>query len=70
MKENVVLDGEIVVLNDIGAPEFQLLQHYEENTHRPIQYYVFDLLFLEGKNTCSLPLIQRKELLEKYLKKN
>ena len=70
IKEKCVLDGEIVVLNDKGQPEFQLLQHYEDNTHRPIQYYVFDLLSLNGNDTCSLPLIERKELLKKIIKKN
>jgi len=70
IKENCVLDGEIVVLNDEGKPEFQLLQHYEENTHRPIQYYVFDLLSLDGHDTCALPLIERKELLKKLIKKS
>jgi len=34
IKEKCVLDGEIVVLNDKGQPEFQLLQHYEDtHTH-------------------------------------
>jgi bifunctional non-homologous end joining protein LigD len=70
IKGNAVLDGEICVLNDEGHPEFQLLQHYEENRHRPIQYYVFDLLSLDGHDTTSLPLIERKELLKKFLVKN
>ena len=70
IKADAVLDGEIVVLNDNGVPEFQLLQHYENNTHRPIHYYVFDILFLNGHNTCGLPLIKRKELLQNIIKKN
>ncbi len=48
IKADAVLDGEIVVLNDEGKPDFQLLQHYSENRHRPIQYYIFDLLELNG----------------------
>lgn len=66
----VVLDGEIVVLNDEGRPEFQLLQHYENNTHRPLQYYTFDLLSLNDHDTCELPLLERKELLEKVIPQN
>lgn len=69
-KINAVLDGEIVVLNDEGHPEFQLLQHYEENTHRPIQFYVFDILFENGKNLCGLPLVERKKILNKILPAN
>ena len=34
IKQDVVLDGEIVVLNDEGHPSFQFLQHYSENTDR------------------------------------
>jgi bifunctional non-homologous end joining protein LigD len=64
---DAVLDGEIVVLADDGRPDFQFLQHYSENQDRPIQYYVFDLLELNGKDTTSLPLIDRKELLKKII---
>lgn len=67
IKENVVLDGEIVVLNDEGKPDFQFLQHYSENQNRPIQYCIFDLLELNGKDTKVLPLMDRKELLKKIV---
>ena len=65
-----ILDGEIVVLNDEGKPDFQLLQHYSENQNRPIQYHIFDLLSLRGNETISLPLIERKELLRKIIPEN
>ena len=61
--DKVVLDGEIVVLNEHGQPEFQLLQHYDNNREKPIIYYVFDILSFNGKNTCDLPLIERKKIL-------
>ena len=67
IKEEVVLDGEIVVLNDDGKPDFQFLQHYSENQNRPIQYCVFDLLELNGKDTTKLPLSDRKELLKEII---
>lgn len=70
IKSNAVIDGEIVVLNDEGKPDFQLLQHYSENQHRPIQYYVFDLLKLNDQDTTELPLIDRKELLQELLPVN
>ena len=70
IKTNAVIDGEIVVLNDEGHPEFQLLQHYEENTHRPIQFYAFDVLKLKGQDTTQIPLIERKELLQGIIPKN
>lgn len=67
VKADAIMDGEIVVLNDDGKPDFQFLQHYSENQDRPIQYYVFDLLRLNGKDTTSLPLIDRKELLKQII---
>jgi bifunctional non-homologous end joining protein LigD len=70
IRTEAVLDGEIIVLNDKGLPEFQLLQHYDENRHRPIQFYVFDILSLKGKSTCDLPLVERKKLLEGLIPKN
>lgn len=70
IKEDVVIDGEIVVLNDKGKPEFQLIQHYGENPDHPIQYYIFDLLKLNGHDTTSLSLVERKELLQKIIPEN
>ena len=70
IKQDAVLDGEIVVLNDEGKPDFQLLQHYSENQDRPIQYNIIDLIELNGKVTTSLPLIERKELLQKIIPVN
>ena len=67
---DAILDGEIVVLNEEGKPDFQLLQHYSENHHRPIQYYIFDLLELNGKDTTGLSLIERKELLQRIIPEN
>lgn len=67
---NAVLDGEVVVMNAEGNPSFQLLQHYGNDPDHPIHYYVFDVLRINGKNTTQLPLVERKRLLKKLLKKN
>ncbi|MEO6683742.1 MAG: DNA ligase D [Ginsengibacter sp.] len=67
---DAVLDGEIIVLDEKGLPNFQYLQNYAENQNRPIQYQVFDLLELYGKDVTGLPLLERKELLKKYLPEN
>ncbi|WP_028296611.1 DNA ligase D [Olivibacter sitiensis] len=65
--ENMVLDGEIVAFNEAGLPSFQLLQQWEENPEGPIYYYVFDLLELDGKSLEAIPLLERKQKLEKLL---
>lgn len=68
LKLTAVLDGEIVVLNEEGKPDFQKLQQFGENRDHPILYYVFDLLELKGEELYSLPLIERKAKLAKLLK--
>jgi bifunctional non-homologous end joining protein LigD len=64
--QECVLDGEIVALDEEGRSSFQLLQARElEGKKSPVYFYVFDLLQLDGKNLTSLPLDQRKILLQK-----
>ena len=70
IKHSAILDGEIVVLNEKGFPDFQKIQHYEDNSDFPLCYYVFDLLSLDGKDLTHLPLTDRKELLKALLPKN
>ncbi|MBL0745098.1 DNA ligase D [Chryseolinea lacunae] len=70
IKDDVVLDGEIVVLDDNNKPSFQKLQHYDENRNRPLVYYVFDCLKHKGKDLTHLPLVERKKILEKLLPKS
>lgn len=60
---DVILDGEVVVLNEEGKPQFQKLQNYQNDPSGELRYYVFDLLFLNGHNIMHLPLLQRKSLI-------
>lgn len=60
-----VLDGEIVVVDDQGRPDFQLLKNRSRRSH--LLYYVFDLLFLQGRDLTGLPLFRRKELLGRLI---
>jgi bifunctional non-homologous end joining protein LigD len=69
-----VLDGELVAFDAAGRPSFERLQprmHVgsESQVRRlmksiPVTYLVFDLLYLDGRSTLSLPYEQRRELLE------
>jgi len=61
---NVVLDGEVVVENDAGKADFQLLQNYMKTGIGNLKYYVFDLLNLDGNLITELSLLERKELLK------
>jgi len=68
--ERAILDGEVVVLDDKGVSQFQLLQNaMSKHTHGsqgPL-YYVFDLLYLDGFDLTAVPLEQRKTLLDALL---
>jgi len=64
---NAVLDGEIIVLNEKGVSNFNALQNWRSEADGELVYYVFDILWYEGKNLMSLPLSQRQEILQKVL---
>ncbi len=69
-QHQMILDGEIVAYNNDNLPDFQTLQHFGEHPDVPLVYHVFDLLYLNGHATTSLPNIQRKELLKEALIEN
>src|SRR5439155_23725657 len=62
-----ILDGEVVVVDPAGRAHFQLLQNHQKTGKGQLVYYVFDLLFLDGKDLRGLPLVRRKELLADML---
>jgi bifunctional non-homologous end joining protein LigD len=66
---DAVVDGEVVVFNEQGKPDFDALQTY--NGHQtPINYCVFDILWLDGYNLQNLPLTDRKAILQELIKDN
>ncbi|MBO9202267.1 MULTISPECIES: DNA ligase D [Niastella] len=62
-----VLDGEVVALNAAGKSDFQLLQQWQKNGEGELVYYVFDIVWLNGYNLMSLPLVERKEILQQIM---
>ena len=55
------LDGEIVVLNDAGLPDFQALQNaFERDKAAGVVYCVFDLPWHAGLDLRGVPLVQRR----------
>ena len=65
---NAVIDGEIVAMNEEGIASFQQLQNFAtrgEATH--LEYYVFDILWLDGKDLTELTLIERKKILQSLM---
>jgi bifunctional non-homologous end joining protein LigD len=66
--DTAVIDGEIVVLGDNGVSVFSELQLAlsEGHTERML-FYLFDLLYLDGRDLTSEPLLDRKEKLRDLL---
>ena len=66
--EQAILDGEVVVLDKDGVSNFQALQNaFSGQSTRPLTYFVFDLLYLDGYDLRRVPLEQRKATLEQRL---
>jgi len=67
-----VLDGEIVALDEHGYANFQQLQNVLKNKATAhLVYYVFDILWYDGKDLTQLPLLERKKILKNiFPKKN
>lgn len=62
------LDGEVVVLNDKGLPDFQALQNaFDAGRSAHIVYYLFDAPFLNGKDMREEPVEVRRAALEEAL---
>jgi len=57
--KELVIDGEVVVLDEKGAPRFQLLQQGGNE-----RLFVFDILWFDGQDLRRLPYAERRKLLE------
>ena len=65
------LDGEAVVLTEQGRSSFQALQNaFDSHFTGTIVYCLFDLLYLNGYDLRSTPLIERKRLLASLLSRS
>jgi bifunctional non-homologous end joining protein LigD len=78
LKDDIILDGEIVVFDERGKPNFYLLAEREHTDDKiridilsrkyPATYVVFDILNLNGEDLKNLPLLERKKILNKVVK--
>ena len=57
--DRAILDAELVVLDDLGRPRFELIQRHE----RQAALYVFDVLAIDQHDTIDLPYEDRRRLL-------
>ncbi len=70
--KSIVLDLEAVVIDREGKTSFQGMQQAlgESGNPQSISAYSFDLLYLDGKDWSSRPLLERKNKLASLLKKS
>jgi len=64
---DAVVDGEIVVLGTDGKANFSALQNWRSEADGNLIYYVFDLLWYNGTDIMSLPLLERQSILKEIL---
>jgi len=69
VKHNAIIDGELVAFDAHGVSRFQLLQNALRSSAN-LHYCIFDIMFLDGADLRSLPLVERKERLRSILPKD
>jgi bifunctional non-homologous end joining protein LigD len=60
---SAVLDGELLVLDDAGRPDFGHLQQSGVGSPYQTALYLFDVLQIGGTDTIGLPYLDRRRLL-------
>src|SRR6266446_2146094 len=64
---STILDGEIVALDAEGIPRFQLLQQWQKRPTSPVVYFLFDLLWGNGRDLTGKTVVQRRYRLEQII---
>jgi DNA ligase D-like protein (predicted ligase) len=67
LPEGTVVDGEVVALDDLGRPNFNLLAQFRSEAAR-IHYFIFDLLVCNGHDLTKVPLSERRAFVKSLLK--
>ena len=67
--ESAWLDGEAVVLDEHGVPNFQSLQNaFDTNRPQDIVFYLFDMPYLNGEDLRRVPLDARRARLAELMR--
>ena len=62
-----ILDGELVVFDDDGRPNFALVQNSGVGSARQAVLQLFDVLSIDGTDTIDLPYEARRQLLDQLV---
>ncbi len=78
VKKRVILDGELVVLDKDGKPDFYALQRRSlmadsfkiglSARNAPVQCVAYDIIYFDGQDLTDKPLTERKAILSKAVK--
>ncbi|MFP7300522.1 RNA ligase family protein [Neobacillus niacini] len=78
--KGTVLDGEVVVTDSSGKPDFEAVMSrfsmFNSDKviymakHEPVSFVVFDVLYHKGEKVTHLPLYKRKEILDAIIPVN
>ncbi|KAB0491228.1 DNA ligase D [Pseudomonas vancouverensis] len=69
--ESAWLDGEMVVTDEEGVPDFQALQNaFDADRSDDILYYLFDMPYLNGVDLREVPVEERRTALATLLRSN
>jgi bifunctional non-homologous end joining protein LigD len=66
-KTSAVLDGEIIVVNEKGLPDFTALQTWRSEADGDLVYYAFDILWYDGYDLMNAPLDERRKILKRVV---
>ncbi len=61
-EHQLILDGEVVALDESGVPSFEEMQNRARATR--VEYWAFDLLFLDGRSLVKVKYRDRRALLD------
>ncbi|MET4576541.1 DNA ligase D [Ottowia thiooxydans] len=65
------LDGEVLMLDSQGIPDFQSLQNaFDGSGTKGLVYYLFDMPYADGRDLRKLPVVERRELLRAIVEKS
>ena len=78
VKKRVILDGELVVLDKDGKPDFYAMQRRSlmadsfkiglSARNAPVQFVAYDIIYFDGQDLTDKPLTERKAILSKAVK--
>jgi ATP-dependent DNA ligase len=64
---STILDGEIVALDQEGIPRFQLLQQWQKRPTAQVVYFLFDLLWSNGRDLTGKTVLERRKRLHEII---